>query len=99
MNLDFLSLCLLWRFSHTLLKLSTTWQGEGCNVMYIPSASLSQLGEAVSGSRRAASSPLQEAEDWKGDDVEVFQFLLQHYREIVTLNVPGVWGPPCYLLS
>lgn len=82
-----------------MLKLSRTWQGEGCNVMYIPSASLSQLGEVVSGSRRRASSPLQEAEDWQGDDVEVFQFLPQHYREVAALNVPGDWGPPCYLLS
>lgn len=70
------SLCLLWRFSHTLLKLSRAWQGEGCNVMYIPSASLRQLGEAVSGSRRRVWSDQQEAEDRKGDDVAVFQFLL-----------------------
>lgn len=61
--------------------------------MYIPPASLGQLGEAVSGSRSRASSPLQEAEDQKGDDVEVSRFLLQHTAERLshlTSQVTGV---------
>lgn len=46
-----------------LLKLTRTWQREDCNVMYTPSASLGQPGEAVSGGQRIASSPMQGAED------------------------------------
>ena len=46
-----------------LLKLTRTWQGEDCNVMYIPSASLGQLGEAVNGGQRIALSPMQGPED------------------------------------
>lgn len=59
----FVSLYLLWSFSHILLKLTRTWQWEDYNVMYIPSASLGQRDEAVNGGQRIASSSMQGAED------------------------------------
>lgn len=54
---------MLWSFSHMLLKLTRTWRWEDYNVMYIPSASLGQLGEAVNGGQRIALSPMQGPED------------------------------------